>query len=89
MKFELGRIVSTPTALEAINASGQTPEFFLDRHVKGDWGDVCDEDKAANEQALVDGERILSAYKTLLGVRIWVITEADRSSTCILLPEEY
>jgi hypothetical protein len=89
MKFELGRIVSTPCALEALKAAGQDPGFFLDRHVKGDWGDVCEEDKAANEDALVNGERILSAYKTLLGVRVWVITEADRASTCVLLPEEY
>jgi len=89
MKFELGQIVSTPGALSALEESGQTPDFFIDRHGKGDWGDACEEDKAANERALVDGERILSAYKTLLGVRIWVITEADRASTCILLPEEY
>jgi hypothetical protein len=59
MKFELGQIVSTPAALEAINESGQTPDFFIDRHVKGDWGDVCEEDKAANERALVEGERLL------------------------------
>jgi hypothetical protein len=88
-KFPLGQTVATPGALEALEASGQTPDFFLDKHVQGDWGTVDDEDKRANDQALIDGERIVSAYKTLLGEKIWVITEADRASTCILLPSEY
>jgi hypothetical protein len=69
--------------------AGQSPAFFLDQHVQGNWGDVCDEDKRANDQALVDGSRLLSAYRTLKGVRIWIITEADRSSSCCLLPSEY
>ncbi len=89
MKFPLGQLVATPGALEAIAEAGQTPAFFLDKHSSGDWGEVCDEDKRLNDQALVDGSRLLSAYRTLKGVRIWVITEADRSSTCCLLPEEY
>lgn len=88
-KFKLGQVVATPAALEALAASGQDGAFFLDRHIQGDWGDVDAEDQQANDEALVDGERILSAYKTLLGVRIWIITEADRSSTTILLPDEY
>jgi len=88
-KFSHGQVVSTPAALATIEQSGQTPAFFLDRHVKGDWGDVDGHDRMANDAALVEGERILSAYKTLLGVRIWIITEADRSSTTILLPTEY
>ncbi|NQU24002.1 MAG: hypothetical protein HQ567_22190 [Candidatus Nealsonbacteria bacterium] len=89
MKFQLGQTVATPAALEALEASGQEPDFFLDRHVQGDWGNVGDEDKAANEEALLNGERLLSVYTTLLGARLWVITEADRSATTILLPEEY
>lgn len=93
-KFCLGQIVGTPDALEAIEASGQTPAFFLDRHAQCDWGDVCQEDWQANNQALVDGSRILSAYYTLKGVKIWVITDAandegHRASTCCLLPENY
>lgn len=88
-KFPLGQIDSTPAALEALNDSGQSPSFFLNRHVSGDWGDVCEDDKAANDDALLHGDRILSAYRTAKGIKIWVITEADRSSTCILLPEEY
>lgn len=87
--FQLGQVVATPGALEALAAAGQTPAEFLEQHVRGQWGDVCDEDKQANEDALKDGSRILSAYKTNQGIRIWVITEADRSSTCILFPEEY
>ncbi len=88
-KFPLGQVVATPGALEALADAGQTPDFFLDKHVQGDWGEVCDEDRRANDEALVNGERLLSAYRTLKGVRIWIISEADRSSTCTLLPEEY
>jgi hypothetical protein len=88
-KFPLGRLVATPGALEALAESGQSPAFFLEKHVSGDWGEVDAEDGRANDQALVDGSRLLSAYKTLKGDRIWVITEADRSSTCCLLPSEY
>ena len=88
-KFDLGQIVATPGALEALEESGQSPTDFLDRHVQGDWGDVCHEDKELNDQALIDGSRILSSYETIKGVKLWVITEADRSSTCVLLPEEY
>lgn len=87
--FPLGQCVSTPGALEALARAGQSPAEFLDQHVRGQWGDVCEEDKRANEQALVDGERILSAYTTSLGVKFWVITASDRSSTTILLVEEY
>ena len=64
-KFNLGRIVATPGALEAMQESGQTPDFFLDRHVSCDWGEVDSEDWQLNDQALVDGSRLLSAYRTL------------------------
>jgi hypothetical protein len=88
-KFPLGRLVATPGALQSLEESGQSPSDFLDRHAQGDWGDVCLEDQQLNDQALIDGSRILSSYKTLRGVKVWVITEADGSSTCILLPSEY
>jgi hypothetical protein len=88
-KFPLGQVVATPGALEAMEESAQSPSDFLDRHVAGDWGQVDDDDKHANDLALTEGSRLLSAYKTLKGVKLWVITEADRSSTCILLPDEY
>ena len=87
--FPLGQIVATPGALEALEKAGQTPLEFIQKHVRGDWGIVCEEDAEANEQSLKDGSRILSAYRTKLGEKLWVITEADRSSSVLLLPEEY
>ena len=89
MKFPLGHIVATPGALEAISASGEDVLDYLERHQQGDWGEVCEEDRQENELSLKNGWRILSAYTLKTGVVIWVITEADRSSTCVLLPEEY
>ncbi|MDB5313174.1 MAG: hypothetical protein JWO38_7376 [Gemmataceae bacterium] len=70
-------------------AAGQSPACYLDRHLAGDWGSVSEEDRRANDAALAAGERLLSEYRTALGVVLWVITEADRSSTCVLLPGEY
>jgi hypothetical protein len=67
----------------------RTPMEFLARHVAGDWGQVCAADAAENELSVKEGFRILSAYSLRSGTRIWIITEADRSSTCVLLPEEY
>ena len=93
-KFPLGAVVATPAALQALEESGQTPAFFLDRHVAGDWGEVDAEDWQSNDQALVDGSRLLSAYRTLKNRKIWIITEATddhghRAATTILLPEDY
>ena len=88
-KFMLGQVVATPGALEALEESGQSPSDCLCRHVQGNWGEVCREDQQLNDQALIDGSRLLSAYRSLKGVKVWVITEADRSSTCVLLPSEY
>jgi hypothetical protein len=87
--FPLGHVVATPAALAAIEKSGQQPGEFLARHVIGDWGDLDAHDRAENEFSLQHGLRLLSAYHTSAGEKLWVITEADRSSTCILLPEEY
>jgi len=93
-KFSLGQLLATPGALKALEESGQTPAFFLEKHVQGDWGEICDEDKRANDQALVDGSRLLSAYRTLKGERLWIITEAAdddgrRAASTILRPDEY
>lgn len=87
--FPLGRIVSTPGALRAMQEADDSPLTFLQRHVRGDWGEVSPEDRKENSRSVQNGWRILSAYRTAKGVKIWVITEADRSSTAILLPEEY
>lgn len=85
--FTLGQTVATPAAMEVMKTNGITPADLLDRHVLGDWGDVCDEDKGLNDDAVQHGDRILSSY-TVGKSKLWVITEADRSSTCILLPSE-
>lgn len=85
--FELGQVVSTPGALDALS-----PEDIgeaLARHHRGDWGDVGRHDWRANEEALTEGFRLFSVYHGTSGTKFWVITEADRSSTCVLLPEEY
>ena len=93
-KFSPGQIVATPGALEALREAGHQPADFLDRHARGDWGDLDDEDRRLNDEALFDGSRILSAYTTSTGERIWIITEAvgddgKRASSCVLRPEEY
>jgi len=87
--FPLGRTVATPGALDALILAGTIPKALLDRHVRGDWGDLDEDDWRANGQALSVGTRLLSAYALPDGVRVWVITEADRSATTLLLPEEY
>jgi hypothetical protein len=88
-KFRLGKLVSTPGALAALTEACQSPMEFIARHLKGDWGDCDDHDRQANDDALRNGERLFSVYRTAKGTKLWVITEADRASTCILLPEEY
>jgi len=88
--FSLGQVVVTPGALAALEKAGQGPQEFLSRHVHGDWGDLCEEDRKENQFSLERGFRLLSSYRTNAGdTKVWVITEADRSVTTILLPEEY
>ena len=87
--FTLGQVVATPGALAAIGVSGDDLSTFLARHQSGDWGDIDAHDRRENQLSLEQGFRLLSAYHTSAGDKLWVITEADRSSTCILLPEEY
>lgn len=87
--FKLGACVTTPGANAAIRQAGDDPGSFLKRHQSGDWGDCSEFDKQENQDALTKGGRIFSVYHTKKGEKIWVITEADRSSTCILSPDEY
>jgi hypothetical protein len=87
--FPLGQVVATPGALDALDRAGQDSWEFLRRHASGDWGDISEADRKENELSLREGFRLLSAYTLADGTRIWIITEAGRSSTCILLPEEY
>lgn len=81
--------MATPGALSALAEAGQTPHEFIRQHVVGDWGELDEHDRQENERSLKDGCRLLSAYHLRDGTKIWVITEADRSITTLLLPEEY
>jgi hypothetical protein len=87
--FRPGVVVSTPAALEALAEAKEEPSAYLRRHLSGDWGDLEEFDKLQNESALENDYRILSAYALSNGTKIWIITEADRSSTCLLLPSDY
>ena len=88
--FDLGRVVGTPGAVVALIENDVDATELVTRHALGFWGDLEPEDRAANELALEQGGRIFSAYKlATTGAKVWVITEADRSSTTLLLPEEY
>ena len=87
-RFKLGALVATPGALKILEKAGVPVWSLVSRHVSGDFGEVDEHDRQANEDAIASGERILSAY-TVAGERVWIITEADRSSTCTLLASEY
>lgn len=86
--FPLGRLVATPGALAILAGAGVNPAELLARHQAGDWGNVPPEDARENERSLKYGFRVVSSYE-VAGERLWIITEADRSSTCILRPDEY
>lgn len=93
-RFKLGQVVATPGAIETLRKARLMPQQFLDRHIKGDWGDLSADDKTLNDDALVDGSRIMSAYTLTSGEKLWVITEAadddgNRICTTLLLPDEY
>ena len=87
--FPLGKTWMTPGAIEALENSGQSASEFLSRHHQGDWGEVDDFDWRENDSSVNSRCRIFSAYRTGKDVKIWVITEADRSATAVLLPSEY
>ncbi len=89
-RFDLGRLLATPGALRTLESHGVTAISLLSRHVHGDWGDLSEEDKQENEFSVGRFLRIFSAYRLNGGSeKVWIITEADRHSTTILLPEEY
>jgi hypothetical protein len=87
--LSLGKIVATPGVLKLLSEAGEDPFSYLARHASGDWGELCAFDRRQNEVALRNGERVLSSYPVGEERRVWIITEADRSVTTILLPEEY
>ena len=87
--FDLGQLIATPGALAALEKSGQGPMDFLVRHVVGDWGELCEEDRKENQFSLEKGFRLMSSYRTTANDVVWVITECSRSHTTLLLPSEY
>ena len=87
--FPLGQIVATPGALAALERANQSPAAFLARHAGGDWGKLDPTDIAENEFSMAHGFRLLSSYQTSAGENLWIITEADRLATTLLLPDEY
>ena len=87
--FPLGKLVATPGAIDLLKRHKLSPFDFISRHWQGDWGDLEIDDCYANDRALREGTRLLSSYRIDAHDKLWVITEADRSSTCILLPSEY
>jgi len=88
--FQLGRVVATTDAIAALEKANESAMPFIQRHHHGDWGNLCDDDKKINNKGLKLGNRLLSTYTLeATGQEIWVITEADRSVTTILLPENY
>lgn len=93
--FSLGPTVATPGALEALDRNGSNGLEYLARHAAGDWGDLCEDDKKSNDDAVRTGARIMSAYRLADGTKIWIITDAEiddehnRQATTILLPDEY
>ena len=94
VRFNLGRVLCTPGALEALDRNAVSPVPYLARHLGGDWGELCEEDLLANEEALKNGARLLSAYHLPDETKIWILTEAvnergKREVTTVLLPEEY
>ena len=88
-KFALGTIVATPGALDALTTADDSPSDYIRRHAELDRGTLCDEDVQSNLDAVRMGLRVFSAFTLSDGVKIWIITEADRSVTTVLLPEEY
>lgn len=87
--FPPGQIVATPGALALLEQANKSPLEFLSRHLRGDWGDLCKEDKTENELSLKCGFRLMSSYPITDTEKLWIITEADRSATTLLLPAEY
>jgi hypothetical protein len=86
-RFQLGQLFATPNALDQV--SNDDIQAALSRHLRCDWGEVCKDDWQANDQALIEDTRLLSVYKASSGEKFWIITEADRSITTVLMPEDY
>ena len=88
-RFPAGQIVATPGALALLEQAKKSPLEFLSRHLRGDWGDLCQDDKTENELSFKHGFQLMSSYQVTDTDKLWIITEADRSVTTLLLPTEY
>ncbi|MGO4281546.1 hypothetical protein [Cupriavidus sp. RAF20_2] len=88
-RLPLGRLLATPAAFNALQTAGVSIFALVNRHARGDWGDVSDEDRQHNDLAAIAGQRVLSDYPLPDGQKVWIITEWDRSATTVLLPEDY
>jgi len=88
-RFALGQLVMTAGVAELIRQGRINPSAYLRRHLTGDWGDLCDDDRRSNDAALKSGDRLLSSYQVAPDLKLWIITEWDRSVTTLLLPDEY
>jgi hypothetical protein len=88
-RLSLGRLVATPGALRVLQAASASVFSLVNRHARRDWGDICESDRLQNDLAVSNGARVLSSYTLPGRERIWIITEADRSVTTVLLPDEY
>ncbi len=87
--FDLGHVVVTPGANQALKNACQTASHFLNRHLSADWGDLCESDLRLNDEAVKHGGQLLSSYRLSTGLTLWIVTEADRSHTVVLMPEEF
>jgi hypothetical protein len=88
-RFPSGKVCLTPGVYALAREGRFDPVSYLRRHLAGDWGDVCDDDRRRNNAALKSGERLFSSYELTPGVKLWIVTEWDRSVTTLLLPDEY
>ncbi|MCF1442025.1 hypothetical protein ACI2VK_10165 [Ralstonia nicotianae] len=88
-RLQLGRLVATPAAIAALTTAGVSVFTLINRHARGDWGELSNEDRQQNELAVTTGQRVLSSYLLGNGQKIWIITEWDRSATTVLMSEEY
>lgn len=88
-RFRAGQLVMTAGVNDLVQRGALNPAPYLQRHLNGDWGDLCDEDRRSNDAALKNGDRLFSSYRITPDLKLWIITEWDRSVTTLLLPDKY
>ena len=88
-RFQAGRLLMTPGVSALVDTGKLDLMNYLSRHLSGDWGDLSDSDRRANDHAVRDGDRLLSSYQVTPDLKIWIVTEANREATTALLPDEY